>query len=67
MKYKPYKNEFGMKKKEKIYSKNFFFIIHSLKNQNLNILLQDLPFYDELSAVEISKHLEDMQGVIKLK
>ena len=58
---------FGMKKKEKIYSKYFFFIIHSLKNQNLNILLHDLPFYDELSAVEISKHLEGMQGVIKLK
>ena len=30
-------------------------------------LLQELPFYDELSIVKIIVHLVDMQGVIELR
>ena len=30
-------------------------------------LLQELPFYNELSIVKITVHLVDMQEVIKLK
>ena len=73
MKYKPYKNEFWNKKEaEKLFQILPFcnVLIEKPKIKHLlNIeLLHELPFYDELSVVEICCwHLKDMQGVIKLK
>ena len=52
---------FGVKKKQKNYFKYFLFIMFSLKNKTKikhlsNIeLLHEIPVYDELSVVEISK------------
>ena len=52
---------FGVKKRQKNYFKYFLFIMFSLKNKTKikhlsNIeLLHEIPVYDELSVVEISK------------
>ena len=48
-----------MKKKQKVFFKNFHFIMFSLKNNVLNILktdlLHELPFYNELNIEQILK------------
>ena len=72
IKYKPYKNEFWNEKEAKKIFQIFPFynvLIEEPKVKHLsNIeLLHELPFYDELSVVEISKEFKDTQGVIKLK
>ena len=45
------KRSFGMKNKQNNYFKYFHFITFLLKSQ----ILHELPFYNELSVVEISE------------
>ena len=72
MKYRPYKNEFWNEKeaKELFQSLPFYnVLIEKPKIKHLSNIesLHELPSYDELSVVEISKAFNGMQGVIKLK
>ena len=74
MKYKPYKKGFWNEKqgKELFQILPFYNVLiekPKIKHPSNMELLQELPFYDELSVVEISveRHLKDMQEVIKLK
>ena len=46
---------FGMKKKQKNYFKYFHFIMFQKLSIYQTELLHELPFYDKLSVVEISK------------
>ena len=60
MKYKPYKNEFWNKKEAKelfqiLLFYNVFIEKPQIKHLSSIELLHELPFYDELSVVEISK------------
>ena len=70
MKYRPYQNEFWNEKQAKeLFQILPFYNILSEKFEIKKLsnveLLHVLSFYDELSVVEISKTLKNMQGVIK--
>ena len=70
MKYRPYQNEFWNEKqaKELFQILPFYNILiekFEIKKLSNVELLHVLSFYDELSVVEISKTLKNMQGVIK--